>query len=80
MVRPVNFPTQAEVADLILISTPQMAHLLGISRHALQVRVQRRSSTVPAPHVRLAGCLVWIVTKELVELVGVDDPKQIPAP
>ena len=80
MVRPMTFPTQSEVADLILISTPQMADLMGITRHALQVRVQRRSSTVPAPHLRLAGCLVWIVTRELAELVGLDHADQIPAP
>ena len=66
-------PSAADVETLPLVSVTGLAELLGISRHALHMRLARDHESVPPPDRRLEGCHVWFATSELAAHLGVDD-------
>lgn len=61
----------ADVRTVGLVSTTGVASLLGISKHALLMRINRGSDTVPPPDRQLEGCQVWFATRELAAALGV---------
>lgn len=58
-------PSVSDYESLRLVSVTGIAELLGISTHALHMRLARNHDSVPPPDRRLEGCLVWFATIEL---------------
>lgn len=68
-----SLPSEAQIRNVSLLDTVQLARLLHISKNSLYMRLQR--GLIPQPHYRLGGpkgCLIWVATKEMVALLGID--------
>lgn len=63
-------PTDKDVAGLTWLSTEDIADLYGISTHALHMRLRRPGAEIPAPHHKMGRCLIWILTAELADKLG----------
>ena len=57
--------------DLALVGTTGISEILGLTRHALAMRISRDHASIPKPDRELGGCLIWFATPELADTLGV---------